>query len=102
MIANSMTTDWTEVTTDCITGPYTLMMRYHIPKQKVQNSNADMVSVDTLSFELERAISQVKVGTMYNRFNVSKEVNTTTGLRGYVIDYTITGTLGATQDRSET
>jgi hypothetical protein len=97
-----MTTDWTEITEGVMTGPYTLMMRYHIPKKKVQNNNSDMSTVSSLSFALEKAISQVKVGTMYNRFNVSKEVNTTTGLRGYVIDYTISGKLGATQDRSET
>lgn len=101
MIGDSMTTDWTEITQDVITGPFTLMMRYHLPKNKVQNSNPEMVDIDTDGFALLKAISQVKVGTMYNRFNVSKEVNTTTGLRGKVIDYTITGKLAATQSRTE-
>lgn len=101
MIDNCITVDWEESSYETIGGDFSLRMRYYQGVSKVSNSSGQMVTTSTACYELERAISQVKVGTMHTRFNIRPEETTASNLRGFTRDYVLHGTLTACQDRSE-
>ena len=97
----SITTDWTEITQETITGPYTFIMRYHQAVSLVKNNNGEMLDFTTNCLLIEKSISQVQTGPMFNRLNIAQDGTATSDLRGLTREFIITGTLAAHQDRRE-
>ena len=96
-----VTTDWTEVTQETITGPYTFGMRYRQNVTLVKNSNGEMVDFTTNCQLIEKTISQVQTGPMFNRPNVSQDGSQTGSNRDLNRDFVVSGILATTQDRSQ-
>ena len=101
MIDRSMTTDWQPLTWDTVKTEMSLRMRYYQGVPKITNKSGEMVTATTACMDVERAIYNVKQGTMYSRIKMSADENVANNLRGFVRDWTLTCTLAACADKSE-
>ena len=90
-----------EITTDCISGPYSFRIRYYQHKQLVTNSSGEVQTFEDNCQTLEAAISQVKTKGLYTKPNISIVEGVASNLQGLVRDYELSGTVASAQNRSD-
>ena len=101
MIDRSMTTDWQGLTWDTVKSDISIRLRYYQGVQKITNQSGEMITATTACKNIEKAIYNVKQGTMYNRIAMSADLNIANNLRGFVRDWTLSATLSARADKTE-
>ena len=100
-IAQTIQRESNNITAGCISGPFSLRLKYYHHKQWVNNSNGQAVSLEDALQLLEQSFSQVWVAGMFTPFDTRVVESIAGNNNSYYTTYELYGTLATRQDRGE-
>ena len=99
-IAQTITRESNNITGGCISGPFSLRLKYYHHKQWVTNSNGQAQDLETALQTLELAFSQVWVVGMHTPFDIRIVESVAGNNNSYYTEFELYGTLATNQDRT--
>jgi len=100
-IAQTISRESNNITAECVSGPFTLRLKYYHHKQWVTNSKGQAQSLEDCLQLMEQAFSQVWEPGMYTPFDCRVVESIAGNNNSYYTEYELYGTLATLQDRGE-